>query len=81
MAGILLTEKGEPRKKLDKRNGFPADKSDIAQSMKKEMQDILDGLNEEVALIESLFDIRNLPNPRLSDEEMDVSGKYASTSP
>ena len=69
ITSIILTSEGKIRKKIDKKIGFPADKNDVAQSMKEEMQDILDELSESMELVEGLANVKLLPNPRLSDEE------------
>jgi ATP-dependent exoDNAse (exonuclease V) beta subunit len=69
LVSMLLTKEGEPRKKPNKSIGFPADKNDIAQNMKDRLQEILQGLSEQEDLLELLNEVRQLPNPRLSDEE------------
>lgn len=69
LVSILLTNEGKPRKTVDKRNGFPADKNDTAKTMKDQMQDVLDRLSEQSNLVKLLAKVKTLPNPRLSDEE------------
>ena len=69
LASMLLTAEGKPRKKPNKRIGFPVGNKDIAQDMKDRMQTILEQLNAEADLVELLTNVKTLPNPRLSDEE------------
>ncbi len=69
LASLLLTQDEKPRKSVTKSGGFPADKNDTAQDMKKRMLDILDDLRENENRINLLAVVKNLPNPRLSDDE------------
>ncbi len=69
ITSILITDKNEPRKKVDVTIGFPADKNDTAKDMKKRVLDILDKLREDESLVNLLAAVKTLPNPRLSDEE------------
>ncbi len=68
LAELLLTQKGEFRKKVDKRQGFPAGnkpKKDI-------MHALLESLEDDTELAEDLHGILFLPPVRYSDEQWKV---------
>jgi ATP-dependent exoDNAse (exonuclease V) beta subunit len=71
LVSLLLTKdkKPTPRKKADKKTGFPPGKDDIAQSMKDRIQDILDQLGENSNRVNLLAIIKTLPDPKFSDDE------------
>jgi ATP-dependent helicase/nuclease subunit A len=69
LVSMLLTGEGKPRKTVNKGNGFPADKNEIAVNMKDRVLEIIGRLSEHRSLIELLAEVKKLPNPRLSNEE------------
>ena len=69
IASILLTKDHKIRKRIDVSIGFPAGKSTQIENKKKELKDILEQLKEMSSLLELLSEVRQLPNPRLNDEE------------
>ena len=67
VAGLLLTGSGTLRKTVDKRLGFPADKTFAEQ--KKNMLELLAELRGVAGLEEALAMLVKLPQPELSDAE------------
>jgi ATP-dependent exoDNAse (exonuclease V) beta subunit len=64
LAVLLLTGQDTPRRKLDKRDGFPAKESD---AYKKALLDIAAGLS--TGAINALAQARRLPDPHYTEEE------------
>lgn len=64
LAALLLTDKDKPRRKLDKREGFPAKESD---AYKKALLEVAAGLSAEA--IAALARVRRLPDPHYTEEE------------
>lgn len=60
VADLLLTSSGVLRKSVTRANGFPADKTPLAQEMKGRMLTLLDSLRESSA-VELLSAVRRLP--------------------
>ncbi len=70
LANLLLTSAGELRKTINVNMGFPSGKNNsIAQQMKGDFFDLLDGLRTEGELLNLMKEIQNLPDPKFSDEE------------
>ena len=71
----LLTGKGEWRKRLTVKEGFPvgagADKGPF-QARKQAMQALLEAMAEDAALLEALVEIRHLPARAYSDEQWGI---------
>lgn len=72
LADLTLTASGTLRKTVDKRVGFPADKSPIAMEMKARMQECLQTLGENSAAVADLQNLRFLPASRYTDLQWDV---------
>ncbi len=74
LAGLLLTKEGDLRRPggVNKRIGFPSDNNNDAVRRKQDFIDLLDTLAGQQTFIEKLQEVRELPNPRLSDSEWDV---------
>ncbi len=71
LIGSLLTGTGDWRKKVDKRNGFPAGKGEAAEQ-KADMHDLLATLADSessAALLASLNDVRALPVGEVDTED------------
>jgi ATP-dependent helicase/nuclease subunit A len=68
MASAFLTGKGEWRKKLDKRQGFPPDGKD----MKARAMELIGALGEIPDLEQALEDVRLLPDPFYSEEQWEM---------
>jgi ATP-dependent exoDNAse (exonuclease V) beta subunit len=64
VATLLLTKEDTPRKKLDKRDGFPAKVSD---AQKEALLGFVAGLSS--ADVAALAQLRSLPNPDYTEEE------------
>jgi ATP-dependent exoDNAse (exonuclease V) beta subunit len=64
LAALLLTNEGTPRRKLDKRDGFPPKESD---AQKKTLLAIIAGLSGEA--VAALAETRQLPDPHYTPEE------------
>jgi len=71
-AGVLLTDKGDWRKRLTKAEGFPAGKP--AQPWKDRALVLLEMLGAHDELRVALADMRNLPPEHYSDEQWEVLG-------
>jgi len=67
-ADLLLTQKGEWRKRLNKNQGFPAGDKD----RKLEMEDVLEAVQDETECRALLHQIRTLPPMLYSDEQWSV---------
>lgn len=64
LADGLLTQKGEWRSQVDKRNGFPTD----ARAEKNRFTEILQALADNETLAAELHAARSLPEPRYADD-------------
>lgn len=64
LAALLLTGQDTPRKKLDKRDGFPAG---AANDFKQTLLDCIAGLPDEA--FAALAQVRQLPDPHYTQEE------------
>lgn len=71
LAELLLTGEGRPRRRVDRRQGFPAggagEQKALRRRRKEEMVELIGSLAGDAALIESLRAIRRLPPPGLPD--------------
>ncbi len=68
IAELLLTQKGQFRKKVDKRQGFPA-----GEKVRKDaMQALLERLTEHSEFADSLHGVKSLPPASYSDEQWAV---------
>lgn len=65
LAFLLLTEKNEWRRRVDKRQGFPAD----CKAEKQLMLELLDALTAHEQLRAALAAMRELPDPRYPDTQ------------
>lgn len=79
LAELMLSKEGEWRRRLDKRQGFPAasstkDKTEAERFkvMKKRAEMLLEALAEVPELAQRLNDIRYLPAPAYSEEQWQV---------
>jgi ATP-dependent exoDNAse (exonuclease V) beta subunit len=68
VAELLLTQQGQIRKRVDKRQGFPAD----SRTRKDAMQRLLEMLASSADLAEGLHGIVSLPPVRYTDEQWQV---------
>ena len=64
LAALLLTGQDTPRRKLDKRDGFPANESG---AQKKALSDIVAALSDEA--VDALAQARRLADPHYTEEE------------
>lgn len=69
VAELLLTTEGGLRKAVDKRCGFPADKTEPCLSMKKRMKEVLDWLRDDPEVAIRLGRVRDLPPFVYTDEQ------------
>jgi ATP-dependent exoDNAse (exonuclease V) beta subunit len=67
LAGLLLTDKGEFRRKVDRRAGFPPGKD--AQQAKQRFADLVEELGRIDALAFLLNETRRLPAPEIDDAQ------------
>lgn len=67
LAHLVLTGAGQARKSLDKRLGFPADKSPEAVALKQQMLDLLATLRDDDSAISALRALRDLPDLTYTD--------------
>ncbi len=72
LAELLLTTEGGLRKAVDKRCGFPADKTEPCVSMKRRMKEVLDWLRDDAQVPVLLGRIRELPPVAYTDEQWRV---------
>jgi len=71
LADLLLTAKGDLRRRLDKNCGFPPGRADTAAAMKTAMQECLD--RDGMPLLASwLHRLRNLPVPVYGEEQWSI---------
>jgi ATP-dependent exoDNAse (exonuclease V) beta subunit len=68
LARLLLTERGSWRKRLDYRDGFPAE----ARAAKSRLMALIEELGRDDELSPLLATVRRLPATRLSDEQWQV---------
>ena len=68
---LLLTDKNELRKQVDKNKGFPAGKGDAADR-KREFQELLSSFEKFGGLIEALARVSKLPAPNFTDAEWEA---------
>ena len=68
IADLLLTQKGDWRKAVNKNQGFPAS----GKEMKRRLADILEALRDLHELREYLVTVRTLPSPHYDDEQWQV---------
>lgn len=68
IAELLLTRSGNWRKTVDVSNGFPP----ADRGQKQEMLELLEALAERPELCTELDKVRDLPNPRYTDEQWSV---------
>jgi ATP-dependent exoDNAse (exonuclease V) beta subunit len=66
---LLLTRSGEVRKRPNKTQGFPADKSDSSRDMKQRFEALLAELADAPQLTCQLTRLRELPRPVYSEAE------------
>ncbi|AMV72258.1 UvrD-helicase domain-containing protein [Desulfuromonas carbonis] len=71
LADLLLTAKGDLRRRLDKSCGFPPGKADTAAAMKAAMQDCLDS-DAMPGLASWLHRLRSLPAPLYGEEQWSI---------
>ena len=72
LAELTLTANGALRKTVDKRSGFPADRSPAAQEMKARMKECLETLRENPPAVASLQNLRFLPATRYTETQWTV---------
>ncbi len=73
LANLLLTKKGEFRKKIDVRIGFPPGKSGSeARENIKDYLELIELLDQTPELREILEEVQHLPPPHFTDEEWSV---------
>ncbi len=73
LANLLLTQKGEFRKTVDKRNGFPTGpKNSPETEMKNRFKDWVDSHTGNPLLLDMLDEVRKLPAPRFEEGEWQV---------
>jgi len=68
LADLLLTRKGEWRKSVDKRSGFPPGAGEAGLA-KQAMVDLLESLRPDDSLAGMLNELRLLPEPRYPDRD------------
>ncbi len=69
---LLLKGKNAFRQKVDKRAGFPSDKTEIAEQKKQRMHQLLEQLGELPEIARMLARVRGLPDPSISDKQWDL---------
>ncbi|MEE8573785.1 MAG: 3'-5' exonuclease, partial [Thermodesulfobacteriota bacterium] len=72
VAELLLTSNGEFRKAVNKRIGFPPNKTPEFQKPKEDFKALLENLSGVRGLEEILNQVNTLPDPRYSQEEWDI---------
>jgi hypothetical protein len=68
---LLLTNKNELRKQVNKNTGFPAGKGDAADR-KREFQELLLSFDKFVDLIKALGRVSLLPEPKFTEDEWEA---------
>ncbi len=74
LSELLTTQKGDFRKTVNKKIGFPTKKDDGDPVMKERFSDLLKELAEVEGLAKALADIRDLPSERYSEDEWEMLG-------
>ncbi|MBS0424333.1 MAG: UvrD-helicase domain-containing protein [Proteobacteria bacterium] len=78
IAELLLTQKGDWRKRISGKEGFPAGDSktekDEAKAWKNRLENLLEILAPHETLRQALYDTRQLPPPHYSDRQWEVLG-------
>jgi ATP-dependent helicase/nuclease subunit A len=77
---LLVAEKAQMRKAVDKRSGFPAGEG-AAAVFKDQMRGLLERLAPVAGLCEALHAVRCMPPPRFSDEQWEVLGAMVALLP
>ncbi|OGP24944.1 MAG: hypothetical protein A2X99_02590 [Deltaproteobacteria bacterium GWB2_55_19] len=72
LAGLLLTQKGELRKKVDKNIGFPAEKKKEWLGLKDGLIVFLDEQRGDAPFIDALARITPLPDPVYDNDEWEI---------
>lgn len=78
IAELLLTQKGDWRKRVSEKEGFPAGggkaEKDIAKAWKNRLENLLEILAPHDALRQTLHDTRQLPPAHYSDQQWEILG-------
>lgn len=78
IAELLLTQKGDWRKRISEKEGFPSGNTkaekDEAKAWKNRLENLINLLSPYDALREVLHDIRQLPPPHYSDKQWEILG-------
>lgn len=69
LSGLLLTGKGQLRKQVTVRDGFPADKTEPAARMKERMLALLEQLASDASFLPALQWIRKLPDSQYQERQ------------
>lgn len=69
LAGLFLTQKGAWREGLNKKNGFPADKTKANVAAKQQCLDLLNRLRDQDELARALGEIQFLPSAPFSEAD------------
>lgn len=72
LANLLLTQDGNWRKSVDTRIGFPAGKNKEEKVVKTDFINLLATLSDFPGLEKALNSVRQLPNPRFTENEWEV---------
>ncbi|MDP7038644.1 MAG: UvrD-helicase domain-containing protein, partial [Myxococcota bacterium] len=79
MAELFLSKKGLPRKKVDKRQGFPAagknasaEEQELFKAQKKRFTELSEKLQDEVAFCEAMHTLRELPPIYYADDQWEI---------
>lgn len=72
IASLLLNQKGEWRKTLTKNEGFPAGKTEEEKRYKNDFFNLVEELDRNPELKDTLNDIQQLPTPVFTDLEWNV---------
>ncbi|QOJ23965.1 MAG: UvrD-helicase domain-containing protein [Gammaproteobacteria bacterium] len=78
IAELLLTQKGDWRKRISEKEGFPVGSNktekDEAKAWKNRLENLLEILASHNTLRQALHDIRQLPPPHYSDQQWEILG-------
>jgi len=78
IAELLLTQKGDWRKRISEKEGFPAGsgkaEKEEAKAWKNRLQNLLEMLAPHDTLRQALHDTRQLPPPHYSDQQWEILG-------
>ncbi len=72
LAELLLRKNDGWRRRVDKRNGFPADNAPQAQTMRQRMHDVLQALAAEESFRHALITVRRLPDSRFTEDQWQI---------